>query len=247
MTLSNLKKQTLHCFISVTRNINNLILKAKIFTDQKIKEQKNQEDKSNPFEQILKLTVLLSLCAYLYWRIFFEFFKVDYFLFFFAFEDAPYILYYKGTFHTYSLILILFFAWPYLLNLTNSYIKFFIIVTCFAILCIISVKADEFNLVQGMFLFLGILTSIVFYLLFDKKAIYGTLVLFGYFFAVSAKNDAKNALNTPLHVTLTSKDGKTILHQSEKDRFLLTATSKFYIVYDKKRMIVEKYNRDEVK
>jgi|GEM_PF-5525266 len=237
----------LHVFDLTIKQTTKLIEKLKSGIDNKIEARNSAKHNFNPIEQLLKLTVILTMCAFLYWRIFFENFGIDYFIFCFALEDAPFILYYKGTYYTYGLILILFFAWPYLLNIINRHLRFLTALTILAIFSYLLVRIEQFTIIQGIVFFLALTAVMIIYLAFDNNAIFYAFVIVAFYIAISANNDVKNVLKNPMYITLESKDGKTILDKSQRNRFVLTATSKFIIIYDQKNKIVEKYNRDELK
>lgn len=213
---------------------------------------KNQISALEPANQkvdaALLLTVLaitLPLDAFIYWRLFCENFGTEYFTFCFSVDDIAYILYYKGTFYWYIIILLTIPAIPLLFDIPRSFKALAIIVLLFAVGSAL-VHGKEFDLLKLIIYVALVLLANVLIYFYNRNVLYAYSLLIGLFFVITADIDASNALKHPPRMTIISKGGVTILNEKDSTRIYVGSTSKFILIYDKNKKKLDKIERDSI-
>jgi len=206
------------------------------------------EPASQKVDAALLITVLaitLPLDAFVYWRLFCEYFGKEYFTFCFSVDDIAYILYYKGTFYWYIMILLTIPAIPLLFDIPKMYkaIAVFVLLIVVAYLLVYSREFDLSKLI--IYAVLVFLTNVFIYY-YNRNVLYAYSLLIGLYFVLAADADASNALKHPIKQTIISKGGVSILNEKDSTRIYVGSTSKFILIFDKNKKMLDKVERDSI-
>lgn len=207
---------------------------------------KPAEQKVELSSLILCYGVSLPLSAFLYWRLFIDHFGKDYFNYCFSLEDVPFIIYDKGTYVWYVVLLlsfpcILFFMWK-----DSSIIKSVVASALVGIGIYTLTTIGNFSFWQIVSYIVLLVISNLFIFYYNRNTLYVYTIFIGLFFVSSAQNDAITAIKHPKRMTIKLKSGKVFLDQNDSSKIYVGSTSKFILVYDKIKRILDKKERDSI-
>lgn len=205
-----------------------------------------------PPKQKVKISTLLTvlgatfpLNAFLYWRLLFEEFNSNYFSRCFSLEDIPYILYLKGT---YAWFILLLYALPSALiffPIAKIYKINLILILLISIACGV-VEIGGFGVVQVIIYTLLVVITTILIQYYNRNALFAFAILVGWFFALSGMADAKIAKTKQIKFDIRSNSGQEILSEKDSTKYFVGSTSKYYLLYDLNQHKLLKFQRDTI-
>lgn len=209
-----------------------------------IRSLRQQEEKIEIAPLLAAFGIVLSLSAFIYWRILLEEFNEDYFQFCYSPEDVFYILYYKGT-SLWFIAVLLSVSWLYPLLVRSSNLKA-VLFTGILGLAIYVLAATDGSSTTQIILYIFLFVFISFCALYiSKKAYYAYMIIIGMFFVNSAYLDAAKYKHAKLRPTIRLRTGELVLDKTDTSKFYAGRISKFILIYKKDENRLLKYGRDE--
>lgn len=199
--------------------------------------------------------VCLPFCAFLYLSLYFEQFHKDYFINYFNWDDVPYVLYTKGTLLSYVVLL---FAVPSCLLVLGHFYKpkktighlaatgiFVSIPIALAVFALLTVSG--FGVLQ-VFMFIILIVLINFGTIFiNRHASLGYIVLFGFFFILAAKYDARALMANPVHINVVMKDKTIAVKAIDVNKSFIGSTAQYIFIQDKQSGDIEKFKKEDLR
>ncbi|MGQ7855736.1 hypothetical protein ACUN24_16000 [Pedobacter sp. WC2501] len=234
------------------RNIYSILFQKISSYLTRIKQQADNQVTENKGIDITGLvatfSIILPIATFTYWRLLFEEFHGDYFELCFSFSDVYYLLYYKATLLLYISLLLLFVTlaitfslhfWKYRLQFS---IGIFICLTLG-----LYTYVSHFNELQCVLYMVSGLVIIFLYFILGKQSLYGFVALSALFLITSAQTDADQIKKMTIKKDIKLKNGAFFLKKEDNNKYYVTSTSKFVLIYDISVNKLIKMERDSIK
>jgi len=208
----------------------------------------NNSDNASLAHIVATFTIILPISAFLYWRLFFEEFKIDYFETYFDINDVYYILYYKATTLLYITLLLSIIipaalmslkSWRYILPVTGVLIIYAIV--------LVFTNQTHFAWYQCVGYSTITIVIAILFLFYGRKALYGYIVLLSLFLVTSAKTDADYSKNVRIRKDILLKDNTFFMKKKDKTKYYVTSTSRFVVIYEIDSNRLVRVERDDIK
>jgi hypothetical protein len=216
---------------------------------QRLSERRRTEMQRTEITNLLALfAVVLTLSAFTYWRILLEKFNTYYFEFCYTFDDVYYILYYKGTVLWYTLTVLILSA---VVSATALHFwKFHLQFVTTGLVCLLTYilcNVSHLKYTQTIILTIISISITIAYLFFTKYAQYGFVIFSGIFLINAASADAKYFQKATRKKDIQLKNGSFVLKKSDTERYYVTSTSKYILIYTPRTHQITKIERDQIR